>query len=122
MNIRPIKTEKDYENTLAEIEKNFDASSRAPEGGRLNILVTLVEIYEDKHYGIPESDPIEALNYYTESRGVLRKDLEPYIGSRARGSEVLNRKRPLTLKMIQKINMKLGISADVLIMPYLTAV
>ena len=122
MNIRPIRTEKDYEDALAEIEKIFDASSGTPEGDRLDILVTLVEVYEDQHYSIPEPDPIEALKYYMESRGLSRKDLEPYIGSRARVSEVLNRKRPLTLKMIQKLNMNLGISADVLIMPYSIAV
>ncbi len=118
MNIRPIKTEKDYEDALAEIEKIFDASPGTPEGDRLDILVTLVEVYEDQHYSIPDPDPIEALNYYMESRGLSRKDLEPYIGSRARVSEVLNRKRPLTLKMIQKLNMDLGIPAEVLIVPY----
>ncbi len=122
MNIRPIKTEKDYEEALAEIEKIFDASPGTPEGDRLDILVTLVEVYEDKHYGIPEPDPIEALNYYMESRGLSRKDLEPYIGTRARVSEVLNRKRPLTLRMIQKLNINLGISADVLIRSYSIAV
>ena len=105
MNIRPIKTEKDYEDALAEIEKIFDASSGTPDGDRLDILVTLVEVYEDQHYSIPDPDPIEALNYYMESRGLSRKDLEPYIGSRARVSEVLNRKRPLTLKMIRNLNM-----------------
>lgn len=121
MNIRPIKTEKDYEDALVEIEKIFDASPGTPEGDRLDILVTLVEVYEDQHYSIPDPDPIEALNYYMESRGLSRKDLEPYIGSRARVSEVLNRRRPLTLKMIQKLNMDLGISADVLITSYSTA-
>jgi len=118
MNIHPIKTEKDYEDALVEIEKIFDTSPGTPEGDRFDILVTLVEVYEDKYYSIPDPDPIEALNYYMESRGLSRKDLEPYIGSRARVSEVLNRKRPLTLKMIQKLNIDLGISADVLIMPY----
>ena len=118
MNIRPIKTEEDYENALAEIERIFDASPGTSEGDRLDILVTLVEVYEDQHYSIPEPNPIEALKYYMESRGLSRKDLEPYIGSRARVSEVLNRKRPLTLKMIQKLNMDLGIPAEVLIVPY----
>ena len=118
MKIRPIKTEKDYEDALAEIERIFDASPGTPEGDRLDILVTLVEAYEDQHYSIPEPNPIEALKYYMESRGLSRKDLEPYIGSRARVSEVLNRKRPLTLKMIQKLNIDLGIPAEVLIVPY----
>ncbi len=122
MNIRPIKTEEDYEDALAKIEKIFDASPGTPEGDRLDILVTLVEVYEDKHYSIPAPDPIEALNYYMESRGLSRKDLEPYIGTRARVSEVLNRKRPLTLRMIRKLNINLGISADVLIGSYSIAV
>ncbi len=118
MDIRPIKTEKDYEAVLAEIEQLFDASPGTSEGDRLEILATLVEAYEDEHYSIPEPDPIEAINYYMESRNLTRKDLEPYIGSRARVSEILNRKRPLTLHMIRKLNTGLGISAKVLISPY----
>ena len=121
MDIRPIKTEEDYETALAEIEQLFDASLDTSEGDRLEILTTLVEDYEDAHYSIPEPDPVEAINYYMESRDLSRKDLEPYIGSRARVSEVLNRKRPLTLKMIRRLNTGLGISADVLISPYQTA-
>ena len=121
MEIRPIRTEKDYETALAEIEQLFDASPGTSEGDRLEILVTLVEAYEDKHYSIPEPDPIEALYYYMESRDLSRRDLEPFIGTRARVSEVLNRKRPLTLKMIRKLNTGLGISAEVLIRFYPTA-
>jgi HTH-type transcriptional regulator/antitoxin HigA len=121
MEIRPIRTEEDYEAALAEIEQLFDASPGTLEGDRLEILVTLVEAYEDQHYSIPEPDPIEALYYYMESRDLSRKDLEPYIGTRARVSEVLNRKRPLTLNMIRRLNTGLGISADVLIRSYPTA-
>lgn len=118
MDIRPIRTEQDYEEVLAEIEQLFAASPGTSEGDRLEVLVTLVEAYEDQHYRIPDPDPIEALNYYMESRDLSRKDLEPYIGSRARVSEVLNRKRPLTLNMIRRLNTGLGISADVLITQY----
>jgi HTH-type transcriptional regulator/antitoxin HigA len=118
MDIRPIRTEEDYEAALAEIEQLFDASPGTLECDRLEVLVTLVEAYEDQHHSLPEPDPIEALYYYMESRDLSRKDLEPFIGSRARVSEVLNRKRPLTLNMIRRLNSGLGISADVLITPY----
>ncbi|MBX7234166.1 MAG: hypothetical protein K1X65_07270 [Caldilineales bacterium] len=120
MNIRPIKTETDYTAALAEIELLFDASPGTPEGDRLEVLTALVEGYEDHHYSIPDPDPIEALNYYMESRDLSRKDLEPFIGSRARVSEVLTKKRPLTLSMIRRLHSSLGISADVLIAPYQT--
>jgi HTH-type transcriptional regulator/antitoxin HigA len=116
--IRPIKTEVDYQAALEEIERLFDAAPNTPEGDRLEVLTTLVEAYEEKHYSIPLPDPIEAILYYMESRGLSRRDLEPYIGSCARVSEVLNRKRPLTIRMIRKLHTGLGIPADVLIQPY----
>jgi HTH-type transcriptional regulator/antitoxin HigA len=81
-------------------------------------LTTLVQAYENKHYSIPKPDPIEAILYYMESRGLTRRDLEPLIGSRARVSEILNKKRPLTMEMIRNINRQTGIPADVLIQPY----
>ena len=118
MEIRPIKTEADYEAALAEIEELFEAEPGTPEGDRLEVLTTLVEAYEDAHYSIPSPDPIEAIRYHMESRGLARRDLEPYIGSRARVSEILNRKRPLSLTMIRRLNKELGIPADVLIEPY----
>jgi HTH-type transcriptional regulator/antitoxin HigA len=118
MEIKPIKTEADYEAALAEIEELFEAESGTPEGDRLEILTTLVEAYEDAHYSIPSPDPVEAIRYYMESRGLVRRDLEPYIGSRARVSEILNRRRPLSLAMIRRLNKELGIPADVLIEPY----
>jgi len=118
MDIRPIKTEADYHAALAEIERLFDAAPNTPAGDRLDVLTTLVEAYEDQHYRIPAPDPVEAIKYYMESRGFSRGDLEPYIGSRARVSEVLNRKRPLSLDMIRRLHTGLGIPADVLIQPY----
>lgn len=118
MEIRPIKTETDYEAALKEIEQLFDAELGTLEGDRLEVLVTLVEAYEDEHYPIPAPDPVEAILYFMESRGLERGDLEPYIGSRARVSEILNRKRPLTLAMIQRLNTGLGIPAEALIQSY----
>src|SRR5918911_288949 len=118
MNIRPIHTEAEYEAALAEIERLFDAALLTPEGDRLEVLATLVEAYEEQHYGIPAPDPIEAIIYHMESRGLCRRDLEPYLGSRARVAEVLNRQRVLTIEMIRKLHQGLGISADVLIRRY----
>ena len=120
MDIKPIKTETDYQAALEEIEGLFDAAPDTPEGDRLEVLVTLVEAYEEKHYNIPKPDPIEAILYHMESRGLTRRDLQPYIGSRARVSEVLNRKRPLTMEMIRNLHKGLGIPAEVLIQPYHT--
>ncbi|HAD03872.1 MAG: DNA-binding protein [Desulfuromonadales bacterium GWD2_61_12] len=120
MEIKPIKNEADYQSALAEIERLFEAAPDTPDGDRLEILTTLVEAYEEKHFQIPLPDPIEAIFYHMESRGLSRRDLEPYIGSRARVSEVLNRKRPLTMEMIRNLRKGLGIPAEVLIQPYAT--
>lgn len=118
MDIKPIKTEADYEVALAEIEHLWGAEYGSAQGDKLDILVTLVEAYEEKHHPIPPPDPIEAILHYMESQALTRHDLEPYIGSRARVSEVLSRKRPLSLQMIRKIHEGLGISADILVRPY----
>jgi HTH-type transcriptional regulator/antitoxin HigA len=116
--VKPIKTEADYEIALAEIEQLFEAKPGTPEADRLEILTTLVEGYENHHYPIPLPDPVEAILYYLESRGLTRRDLEFYLGSRARVSEILNRKRPLSLEMIRRLHHGLGIPAEVLIQPY----
>lgn len=118
MNIKPVKTAEDYQVALKEIERLFDAVPDTPEGDRLEVLVTLVEAYERGHYSIPLPDPIEAIEYHMESRGLSRRDLEPYIGSRARISEILNRRRPLTLRMIRNLEEGLGIPAEILVQPY----
>ncbi len=118
MSIKPIRTEADYETALAEINHLWGAAYGSPEGEQLELLVTLVEVYEEKHHPILPPDPIEALLHYLESQELTRRDLEPYIGSRARVSEILNRKRPLSLDMIRKLQKGLGISADILIQPY----
>ncbi|MBI2830097.1 MAG: helix-turn-helix domain-containing protein [Chloroflexi bacterium] len=116
--VKPIKSETDYEEALAEIEKLFAAKPGTPEADRLEILTALVEDYEDQHHSIPLPHPVEAIFYYLESRGLTRKDLELYLGSRARVSEILNRKRPLSLEMIRKLHQSLGIPAEVLIQRY----
>lgn len=118
MNIKPIKSETDYQAVLTEIEQLYNARPGTPEGDKLEVLATLVEAYEDAHYAIPQPDPVEAILYFMESRGLTRKDLEPYIGRRARVAEVINRKRPLSLNMIQKLYIGLGIPAEALIQPY----
>jgi len=120
MRMKPIKTETDDEAALKKIERIFDAAPGTREGDRLDVLTTFVEAYEEKHFRIPLPDPIEAILYYVEIRGLTRRDLERYIGSRARVSEVLNRKRPLTMEMIRNLHKGLGIPAEVLIQPYRT--
>jgi HTH-type transcriptional regulator / antitoxin HigA len=115
VDIKPIRTEEDYQAALREIERLWGAEPGTPEGDRFEVLVTLVKAYEDQHYEILPPDPIDAIEYYMESRGLGRRDLEAYIGSSGRVSEVLNRKRPLTLRMIRKLHSNLGIPAEVLI-------
>jgi HTH-type transcriptional regulator/antitoxin HigA len=96
----------------------IDAAPGTREADRLDILTTLVEAYEEKHHRIPLPDPVDAIQYYMESRGLTRRDMEQYVGSRARVSEVLNRKRALTMEMIRNLHAGLGIPAEVLIRPY----
>jgi HTH-type transcriptional regulator / antitoxin HigA len=118
MQIRPIKTKADHRAALKEIERLMDAKPGTTAGDRLEVLTTLVDRYESEHEPIEPPDPIEALLYHMESRGLTRRNLEPYLGSRARVAEVLNRRRPLTIDMIRKLHDGLGISAEVLIQPY----
>ncbi len=118
LEIKPIKTEKDYEEALAEIERLFDARPGTIEADRLEILTTLVEAYENQHYPIPLPDPVEAIKYFLESRGLTRRDLEMYLGGRSRVSEIMNRKRSLSLEMIRRLHDGLGLPAEVLIQPY----
>lgn len=115
--IRSIKTEADYDTTLAEITTLMDAEPGTPEGDRLDVLVTLVETYEAKHWRIDPPDPIEAIKLRMQQRGLSRRDLERVLGSKSRVSEILNRKRPLTLEMIRRLHATLGIPAESLIQP-----
>ena len=118
MDIRPIRNDVDYQMVLEEINTLFSAQPDSSEGDRLDVLTTLVEAYEAHVFPIELPDPIEMIYYYLESRGLTRRDLEPYLGTRARVSEVLNRRRLLTLEMIRKLHQGLGIPAAVLIQPY----
>ena len=117
--LQPIRNQEDHQAALTEIERIFDAPQGTPEFDKLDILATLVEAYENKYESILAPEPIDAILYYMESRGLTRQDLEPAIGSRARVAEILNRKRPLTLEMIRRLHEQLGIPAQTLIQPYL---
>jgi HTH-type transcriptional regulator/antitoxin HigA len=120
MEIKPVKTKKDYAAALKEVERLFDAKPGTADGDRFEVLTALINVYEEKHHAVPLPNPIDAIQYYMESRGLTRRDLEKYIGSRARVSEVLNRKRAITMEMIRNLHTGLGIPAEVLIQPYRT--
>lgn len=115
MNIKPIRTQRDYKAALKEIETLMRARSNTPEGERLDVLATLVEAYERRHHPMDLPDPVAAIEFVMEQRGLTIKDLEPMIGRANRVYEILNRKRPLTLKMIRRLHEKLGIPAESLI-------
>ena len=115
MEINPIKSNRDYRRTLKEIEGLMHAKRNTPEGDRLDVLVALVEAWEARHYPLDLPDPIEAVKYHMEQRGLAPRDLIPFLGGRNRVYEVLARKRPLTLKMIQRLHAGLGIPAESLI-------
>ncbi len=117
MDIKPIKTEADYRAALKEIEILMMIEPDTLEGEKLDVLVTLVEAYELKHYPLDFPDPVEAIKFEMERKGLTAKDLEPIIGRRNRVYEVLNRKRSLTLNMIWRLNQELGIPAESLIKP-----
>ncbi len=113
--LKPIRNEKDFERALAEVEVLWGARAGTPKGDRLDILATLIEAYEAEHYPMDPPDPIEAIKFRMEQQGLSRKDLEKILGTRTRVSEVLNRKRGLSINMIRALHEKLGISAEILI-------
>ena len=115
MDIHPIRNDRDHARALREMEKLWGARRGSPEAEKLEILVTLTDAYEAKHHAVGPPDPIEAIRFRMEQEGLTRADLEKLIGSRARVSEILNRRRPLTVSMIRRLRDALGISADVLI-------
>jgi HTH-type transcriptional regulator / antitoxin HigA len=117
MHIRPIRDDDDHAEAMARIEELWGAAPGTVEADHLEVLVTLVDAYESEHHAIDPPDPIDALLFRMEQAGLTRKDLERYIGSRARVSEILNRRRSLTLAMILRLRDGLGIPADVLIGP-----
>ena len=119
MDIKPIKTDTDYHAALKEIETLMMAEADSPEGEKLDILATLVEAYETKHFPLDLPDPVEAIKFEMERKGLTVKDLEPMIGKSNRVYEILNHKRSLTLNMIWRLHEGLGIPAESLIkQPY----
>lgn len=115
MKIHPIKTKADYEKALTRASALMDAKPGTPNGDELDVLTTLIEVYENKHYVIAPPAPIEAIRFRMEQAGLTRKDMEPYMGGRGRVSEVLNGRRPLSLKMIRMLHAGLGIPLESLI-------
>ena len=118
VSVRPVRTAADHRAALAEIERLMHARKGTPEGDRLDILTTLVEAWEAHHVPIDPPDPIAAILFMTEQKGLTRRDLEPAIGSRARVAEILNRRRALTLPMIRALIRLLDLPADVLVQQY----
>ncbi len=115
--VRPIRSEADYESALGEVAALWGIPSDTPEGDRLDVLATLIDAYEARHHPMDPPDPVEAIKFRMEQQGMTRKDLEDIIGTRTRIAEVLNRKRSLSIGMIRRLHDRLGISAEVLIQP-----
>ncbi len=118
MELKPIHNEADYRAALAEAEALWEAADGSPEADRLEVLALLIGAYEQSNYPIEAPDPVSFLEYVMESRGLSRKDLEPYIGPRGRVSDIMNRVRPLSLEMIRRLSAGLNIPAEVLIQDY----
>jgi HTH-type transcriptional regulator/antitoxin HigA len=117
VDVKPIRSEGDYETALAEVERLWGAQAGTAEGDRLEVLATLIDVYEEQHHPVDPPDPIEAIKFRMEQQGLTRRDLEKIIGTRSRVAEVLNRRRGLSIGMIRRLHERLGISAEVLIRP-----
>jgi HTH-type transcriptional regulator / antitoxin HigA len=115
--VKPIRSNADYEAALKDVEQLWGAKLGSREGDRLDVLATLIDAYESEHFPLDPPDPIEAIKFRMEQQNLTRRDLEEIIGSRTRIAEVLNRKRGLSIGMIRRLHEHLGISADVLIRP-----
>lgn len=115
--LKPIRTDADYEAAMAQVEQLWGARSGTPDGDRLDVLATLIDAYEAVHHPMDPPDPIDAIKFRMEQQGMTRKDLESIIGGRGRIAEVLNRRRNLSIDMIRRLHDLLGISAEVLIRP-----
>jgi HTH-type transcriptional regulator/antitoxin HigA len=118
MTVKPIKTEDDYSIALSEVERLMDAEKSSEDFDRLDLLATLIEAYEAKHHPIDSPDPIAAIEYEMEKRGLSRRDLETILGPSGRVSEILNRQRRLTVSMMRRLHSRLGISGNVLLTEY----
>src|SRR3954449_6936089 len=114
---KPIRTKRDYEAALKQVERLWGAKLGTRDGNRLDVLATLIDAYEAEHYPMDPPDPIEAIKFRMEQQGLTRRDLEAMIGTRTRIAEVLSRKRALSIGMIRRLHERLGISAEVLIRP-----
>jgi HTH-type transcriptional regulator / antitoxin HigA len=115
--LKPIRSDADHEAAMGEVARLWGAKSGTPEGDRLDVLATLIDAYEAKHYALDAPDPVEAIKFRMEQQGLTRRDLEGVIGTRTRIAEVLNRKRGLASDMIRRLDDRLGIPAEVLIRP-----
>jgi HTH-type transcriptional regulator/antitoxin HigA len=115
--VKPIRSERDYEAALKEVEQLWGAKAGTRDGDRLDVLATLIDVYELEHYPMDPPDPIDAIKFRMEQQGLTRRDLEAITGTRTRIAEILNRKRGLSIGMIRRLHERLGISADVLIRP-----
>jgi HTH-type transcriptional regulator/antitoxin HigA len=113
--VKPIRSAADHRAAMAAVKRLWGSKNGTPEGDRLDVLATLIDAYEAQHEPIERPDPIEAIRFRMEQQGLTRKDLEPLIGTRTRVSEVLNRKRSLSIGMIRRLHAELGIAAEVLI-------
>ena len=120
MDVRPIKTDAEYRLALQQMERLWNCAPGSAEGDHLEVLSTLIEAYEARHHPIPAPDPIAAIMFMMEQKGLSRRDLEAAIGSRGRVSEILNRKRPLTLPMVRALSVLLDIPTDILVREYRT--
>ncbi len=118
MNIKPIKTQEDYNTTLSQIESLMDAKPNTAQMDELEVLTTLVEAYEEQHYKIDAPDPIEAIKFRMEQDGLKQKDLVSIVGSKSRVSEILNKKRKLTIEMIRNLHKQLHIPVESLFLDY----
>lgn len=118
MNIKPIKTKKDYEQAMLRLENLFDAKKGTPKGDELEILSLLIEKYEDEKFPIDLPDPIEAIKFRMEQSGLTQTDLADIVGQKSRASEILNRKRKLSLDMIRQLHKKWHIPTEVLVQAY----
>jgi HTH-type transcriptional regulator/antitoxin HigA len=121
MNIKPIKNQEDYDTTLSQIESLMDAKPNTPQMDELEVLTTLVEAYEEQHYAINAPDPIEAIKFRMEQEGLKQKDLVSIVGSKSRVSEILNKKRKLTIEMIRNLHKQLHIPIESLFLDYKTS-
>jgi HTH-type transcriptional regulator / antitoxin HigA len=115
--VKPIRTSKDHERAMREVETLWGAKSGTPKGDRLDVLTTLIDAWEAIHYPMDPPDPIEAIKFRMEQQGLTRKDMEGIIGTRARIAEVLSGKRELSIAMIRRLNAELNIPAEILIRP-----